>query len=171
MAKKKETVNTAENTNNAKQLKSAGKPPEEQLIDKELTIEENTVNESTAQSGSDYEHSVFLNVQAAYEEAKRKRENYKKIGPVFVAVSGIVFLTLIFTLENKITFLIFWVITVLYTVALMIRAEYKYHQFQGYLGLLKKETVVEETEAETSEPLSDETAGTESSEKEQEEQT
>ena len=62
-------------------------------------------------------------------------------------------------------------ITVLYTVALMIRAEYKYHQFQGYLGLLKKETAVEETEAETSEPLSDETAGTESSEKEQEEQT
>jgi len=53
----------------------------------------------------------------------------------------------------------------------MIRAEYKYHQFQGYLGLLKKETVMEETEAETSEPLSDETAGTESSEKEQEEQT
>lgn len=50
MAKKKETVNTAENTNNAKQLKSAGKPPEEQQIDKGLTIEENTVNESTAGS-------------------------------------------------------------------------------------------------------------------------
>jgi hypothetical protein len=101
MAKKKKTVNTAENTN-----------------------EKNKVNETTAQSGSDYEHSVFLNVQAAYEEAKRKRENYKKIGPVFVAVSGIVFLTLIFTLENKITFLILLilllVILLIYSVGILL---------------------------------------------------
>lgn len=86
--------------------------------------------------GSAYEHTVYLNVKAAYEQAKQKREKYKKIGPVFVLVSGIVFLTLIFTLENKITFLLFWVVTILYTVALMIRAEYQYHRFQSYLGLL-----------------------------------
>ncbi len=58
---------------------------------------------------------------------------------VFVAVSGVAFLTLIFTLENKITFLILWVITILYTVALMIRAEYKYHKFRGYLGIVDEE--------------------------------
>lgn len=89
-----------------------------------------------AAGGSEYEHTVYLNVMAAYEQAKRKREKYKKVGPIFVLVSGIVFLTLIFTLENKITFLLFWVVTILFTVALMIRAEYHYHQFQSYLGLL-----------------------------------
>ena len=167
MAKKKKSSKAAEKKHKAKQ----GQPPEEPQISKDLAIKENKADETTAQSGSDYEHSVFLNVQAAYEEAKRKREKYEKIGPVFVAVSGIVFLTLIFTLENKITFLIFWVITILYTVALMIRAEYKYHQFQGYLGLLKKDTVSEETEAETVEALSDESAGNEPPENEQEEQT
>lgn len=144
---------------------------EQPQIGEDLTVEEKIADESPVQSGSDYEHSVFLNIQAAYEEAKRKREKYKKIGPIFVAVSGIVFLTLIFTLENKITFLIFWVITILYTVALMIRAEYKYHQFQGYLGLLKKENADVETEEETFETNADEFAGNETPEKEQEEQT
>ncbi len=137
-------------------------PPEEPQISDDLTMEEKP------SGNDDYEHSVYLNVQAAYEKAKSKRENYKKIGPVFVLVSGIAFLTLIFTLENKITFLIIWVITILYTVALMIRAEYKYHQFQEYLGLPKEKTAGEEANAETHH---DESAGTESPEKEQEEQT
>ena len=95
---------------------------------------------------------VFKNVAKAYEEAKRKREKYKKIGPIFVLVSGIIFLALIFTLENKITFLIFWVITILYTVALMIRTEYKYHRFRNYLGITDEETgEAESTETETDE--------------------
>ena len=42
------------------------------------------------------EHQVFLNVTKAYEEAKQKRENYKKKGPLFVALSGIAFLALMF---------------------------------------------------------------------------
>lgn len=153
----------AAETNNeiTNQPNSAVQPTGEMQTDEDLKIEEKP-------SVSDYEHSVFLNVKAAYEEAKRKREKYKKIGPVFVLVSGIAFLTLIFTLDNKITFLIFWVITILYTVALMIRAEYKYHQFKGYLGLQKEETDGEETNAET---RPDESAGIESPENEQEEQT
>ena len=97
---------------------------------------------------SEYEHRVFLRIQSAYEEAKRKRETYKRVGPLFVIISGIIFLTLIFTLENKITFLILWVVLILYTVALMIRTEYKYHQFQEYLELIKNNEEAEPDEAE-----------------------
>ena len=46
-------------------------------------------------------------------------------------------MTLMFTLEHKIIFLILWVVTDLYTVALMIRAEYRYHQFGQILGLIE----------------------------------
>lgn len=102
--------------------------------------------ETLAEIGEPDKELVFKRIAKAYEEAKRKREKYKKIGPIFVAASGVIFLTLIFTLENKITFLILWVITVLYTVALMIRAEYKYHQFQCYLGLNEEESDSEEDE-------------------------
>ncbi len=101
---------------------------------------------------------VLENVTRAYEEAKRKREKYKRIGPAFVLISGVIFLTLIFTLENKITFLIFWVITILYTVALMIRTEYKYNQFRGYLGLSDSESAQESTADETAEVQSGEPA-------------
>ena len=53
-------------------------------------------------------------------------------------ISGVLFLALMFTLDDKIIFLILWVATVLYTVALMIRAEYKFQQFKYYLGLSDK---------------------------------
>ena len=109
--------------------------------DSQQDPEEITLSDETlAEIGEPDKEQVFKNVAKAYEEVKRKRERYKKIGPVFVAVSGVAFLTLIFTLENKITFLILWVITILYTVALMIRAEYKYHQFRNYLGLADEES-------------------------------
>ena len=109
--------------------------------DSQQDPEEITLSDETlAEIGEPDKEQVFRNVAKAYEEVKRKRERYKKIGPVFVAVSGVAFLTLIFTLENKITFLILWVITILYTVALMIRAEYKYHQFRNYLGLADEES-------------------------------
>ena len=96
-------------------------------------------DETLAEIGEPDKEQVFRNVAKAYEEVKHKRERYTKIGPVFVAVSGVAFLTLMFTLENKITFLILWAITILYTVALMIRAEYKYHKFRGYLGIVDEE--------------------------------
>ena len=110
--------------------------------DDEIILSDETIEEI----GSPDREMVFQKVCLAYEEAKRKRERYKKAGPIFVLVSGVVFLTLMFTLENKIFFLIFWVITVLYTAALMIRAEYKYHQFRTYLGIVKDESGEEEAE-------------------------
>ena len=119
-------------------------PVEQAPMEEEITLSQDTV----AEIGEPDKELVFKNVARAYEEAKRKREKYKKIGPIFVLVSGIIFLTLIFTLENKITFLIFWVITILYTVALMIRTEYKYHQFRKYLGLIDEGTGEESTEDE-----------------------
>lgn len=97
------------------------------------------------------EHQVYLNVLSGYEEAKKKRNSYKTYGPLVVIITGILFLTLMFTLENKITFLILWVVTDLYTVALMIRAEYRYHQFQEMLGLTgtKDENIAAEEEEVT----------------------
>ena len=82
---------------------------------------------------------MFLNVTKAYEEAKQKRENYKKKGPLFVALSGITFLALMFTLDSKIEFLILWVLTILFTVYLMVRAEYHYHKFQIMLGIIDEQ--------------------------------
>ena len=126
-------------------------PEDPAPMEEEITLSPDTIEEI----GEPDKELVFQNVARAYEEAKRKREKYKKIGPIFVLVSGIIFLALIFTLENKITFLIFWVITILYTVALMIRTEYKYHLFRRYLGLKEEETAEEEsaeTETEESQP-------------------
>ena len=126
-------------------------PEDPAPMEEEITLSPDTIEEI----GEPDKELVFQNVARAYEEAKRKREKYKKIGPIFVLVSGIIFLALMFTLENKITFLIFWVITILYTVALMIRTEYKYHLFRRYLGLKEEETAEEvsaETETEESQP-------------------
>ena len=119
-------------------------PEDPAPMEEEIALSPDTIEEI----GEPDKELVFKNVARAYEEAKRKREKYKKIGPIFVLVSGIIFLALIFTLENKITFLIFWVITILYTVALMIRTEYKYHQFRKYLGLIDEGTGEESTEDE-----------------------
>lgn len=100
-----------------------------------------------AEAGVD-EHQVYLNVTKEFEAAKKKRNSYKTYGPLVVIISGILFLTLMFTLEHKIIFLILWVVTDFYTVALMIRAEYRYHQFAQMLGLIeaKEEDAAEEEE-------------------------
>ena len=146
-------------------------PVEQAPMEEEITLSPDTIEEI----GEPDKELVFQNVARAYEEAKHKREKYKKIGPVFVLVSGIIFLTLIFTLENKITFLIFWVITILYTVALMIRTEYKYHLFRRYLGLTDEETDEEENaqtqtaESQSNESAEAETPKTASSKNQQEE--
>ena len=82
------------------------------------------------------EHKVSQEVIKLFKEQKRKRDNYKKYGPLFILISGVVFLTLMFSLESKITFLFLWVASVLYCAALMIRAEYRYHQYAKMLGSL-----------------------------------
>ena len=135
-------------------------PEDPAPMEEEITLSPDTIEEI----GEPDKELVFQNVARAYEEAKRKREKYKKIGPIFVLVSGIIFLALIFTLENKITFLIFWVITILYTVALMIRTEYKYHQFRKYLGLIDEGTGEESTEDEMAESQPEESTEAETAE-------
>lgn len=113
-------------------------------LDKPDNFAKATVSENNAEPVSIDEHQVYLNVTAEYKNVKTKRENYKKYGPIIVIVTGIVFLTLMFSLENKIQFLILWVATDLFIVALMIYAEYKYEQFRRMLGLSKKEKIDEE---------------------------
>ena len=150
MAKKKKTANSSIPEPEKSAAVCQAKADVENIeapIEEEITLSPDTVKEI----GEPDKELVFNNVAKAYEEARRKREKYKKIGPLFVLVSGIIFLALIFTLENKITFLIFWVITILYTVALMIRTEYKYHQFRRYLGLTDEEAGEEAAETRTTE--------------------
>ena len=81
------------------------------------------------------EHFTYLKIKEEYENAKRRRLKYKKYGALFIILSGIIFLTLMFSLESKIEFLILWVISDFYCAALMIRADYKYHKFASYLGI------------------------------------
>lgn len=104
---------------------------EDELDDEEL---ENAFDPTQAD-----EHQVFINVLQAYDEAKRKRDKYKKIAPLFVIISGVVFLTLIFTLSRKIDFLIIWILSFIICAVLMIRAEYVFNQFKEILGIIKKE--------------------------------
>ena len=85
------------------------------------------------------EHKVSQEVIEIFKEAKKKRDNYKKFGPLFILISGVVFLTLMFSVDSKITFLFLWVASVLYCAALMIRAEYRYHQYAKILGFIKDE--------------------------------
>jgi putative membrane protein len=97
------------------------------------------------------EHLTYLKIKADYEEAKRKRLRYKKYGTLFIIISGIIFLTLMFSLDNKISFLILWVITDFWCAALMIHADYKYHKYTEYLGIedeYSKKPKIEDAEEE-----------------------
>lgn len=94
------------------------------------------------------EHLTYLKIQKEFEDAKEKRLKYKRYGALFIIISGIVFLALMFSLENKIAFLILWVITDFYCAALMIRADYKYHKFAEYLGVEDEYTNYQEDEEE-----------------------
>lgn len=85
------------------------------------------------------EHKVKEEVINIFEEAKRKRDNYKKYGPLFIFVSGIIFLTLMFSVDSKIVFLFLWVASVLYCAALMIRAEYRYYKISKILGFIEED--------------------------------
>lgn len=96
-------------------------------------------------SQDEIEHLTYLRIQEEYETSKRRRLVYRKYGSLFIILSGIIFLSLMFGLESKIQFLVLWVASCFYCCALMIRADYRYHTFADYLGLIKKE---EETEEE-----------------------
>lgn len=95
------------------------------------------------------EHLTYLKVKAEYEEAKRKRLKYKRFCVSYVLISGIVFLSLMFSLESKIGFLILWVITDFCCAAVMIHADYRYHVYADYLGI--EDEFSEKTESEKEE--------------------
>ncbi len=97
------------------------------------------------------EHQIYLNVMSEFEEAKTKRNKYKKYGPLIVVLTGVVFLSLMFTLDSKIEFLILWVVTIILCVALMVKAEYRYHRFRVILGI-DKNAEGEESEEDFEEP-------------------
>ena len=104
-------------------------------------------------SQDEIEHLTYLRIQEEYESSKRRRLVYRKYGLLFIILSGIIFLSLMFGLESKIQFLVLWVASCFYCCALMIRADYRYHTFAGYLGLIKKEEEMEDDIEETEEAL------------------
>lgn len=81
------------------------------------------------------EHKTYLRIMEEYENAKRKRLVYRRKGAAFIIISGIIFLTLMFSLESKIEFLVLWVVSDFFCAALMIKADYHYHKFAEYLGI------------------------------------
>ncbi len=81
------------------------------------------------------EHETYLRIMEEYENAKRKRLVYRRKGAAFIIISGIIFLTLMFSLESKIEFLVLWVASDFFCAALMIKADYHYHKFTEYLGI------------------------------------
>lgn len=67
------------------------------------------------------EHETYLRIMEEYENAKRKRLVYRRKGAAFIIISGIIFLTLMFSLESKIEFLVLWVVSDFFCAALMIK--------------------------------------------------
>ena len=143
--KKKKAVNEAVSQPTPEITEPIEDPMPEPNMDEEdkqdeIILSPDTINEI----GSPDKDLVFLKVAKAYEEIKQTREKYKKIGPIVVFATAAFFLTLMFALDYKVSFLILWVATVLYIAALMIRAEYKYHQFRNFLGLNDEEAETDE---------------------------
>ena len=85
-------------------------------------------------SERDIEHNTYLRVKYEYMEMKEKREKVNRIGIIFIAVSDIVFLALMFSLESKLFFLVLWIITIIFVVAYLIHNEYRIYRLRVYLG-------------------------------------
>ena len=62
-------------------------------------------------------------------EYEKKRLNYRKYGTIFIIVSAFVFLALMFSLNMKVMFLILWIVTIVFCVALMLRTDYIYDMY------------------------------------------
>lgn len=85
-------------------------------------------------SEREIEHNTYLRVKYEYMEMKEKREKVNKIGIIFIAVSAIIFLTLMFSLESKLFFLVLWIITIIFVISYLIHNEYKIYRLRIYLG-------------------------------------
>ena len=75
------------------------------------------------------EHRTFLIVCEKLLEYEKKRLNYRKYGTLFIIVSAFVFLALMFSLNMKVMFLILWIVTIVFCVALMLRTDYIYDMY------------------------------------------
>lgn len=98
------------------------------------------------------EHLTYLMVLDEYNSSKQKRTAYRKYGALVIIITGIIFLALMFSLDTKVEFLVLWVISIFYCVAVMIRAEYRYHMFKEFLGIADEfdyyELIAEENDEE-----------------------
>ncbi len=90
-------------------------------------------------SQSEKEHLTYLRILGEYNEAKDKRANYRRYGTAFIIIFGIVVLTLIFSLDAKIEFLILWIVVILASVTAIINADFRYQTFKEYLGIEDEE--------------------------------
>lgn len=106
------------------------------------------VEEIPPLSQREREHLTYLRVLGEYNIASSRRQSYKRYGAWFIIISGIIFLTLIFSLEAKILFLCLWIITILCCVAVMIRADYVYDKYKEYLGFADELDLIESEEEE-----------------------
>lgn len=102
-------------------------------------------------SQREIEHLTYLKVYEKYNEFKEKRLNYRRYGSLFIILSAVVFLALMFSLESKIEFLCLWIVTILYCVAVMIRADYKYNMYKEMLGIADEFDIYEYDEEESTE--------------------
>lgn len=80
------------------------------------------------------EHLTYIMVTAKFNEARNKRSSARKYGSLFIIISGILFLTLMFSLDAKIETLCLWIVTILYCVSVMLRADYNYYNYKELLG-------------------------------------
>ncbi len=131
------------------QSPQTGKPQIEQPQIEQPQIEQ--PQESPSLSQQEMEHLTYLRVLEEYNIAEKRRFNYRRYGAWFIIITGIVFLTLIFSVEAKILFLCLWIITILACIAVMIKADYTYDKYKTFLGFtdeLDKDLDEEEDEEE-----------------------
>ncbi|MGN0471181.1 MAG: hypothetical protein ACI4GV_09745 [Acutalibacteraceae bacterium] len=85
-------------------------------------------------SQHDIEHNTYIRLKDEYTEMKEMRKKVNKTGIIFIGISSIVFLALMFSLESKLFFLVLWIIIIICTVAYLIHNEYKIYKLRIYLG-------------------------------------
>ncbi len=86
-------------------------------------------------SQEEQEHLTYLAVYEKYNEYQKKRYSVRRYGTLFILLSGLVFLLLMFTRDSKVNFLILWIAAIIFCVVLMIRADYLYKMYKDMLGI------------------------------------
>ena len=121
-----------------------------------------TAEQISPLSQREKEHLTYLRILGEFNEAKEKRSNYRRYGTALIIIFGILILSLIFSLDAKIEFLILWIIVILASVTGMIRADYRYHTFKNYLDIADEDDF-----RKTDDEQEEKTAETDDEEKEE----